>query len=204
MTAQIPVITEKPLAVCECRKFKIDTLGDHLCTCTAHSGAKKTHDWEVDQLADLFRTTHRVKTQQVVRSRGHHCGDIELTGYLVNAAGPVPLVLDLRLVHDRFGSSSDPTLNGILHYNDIDKSLNESVNDKIRKYRADYNNNPSNVVAFMPDIAGTNGRSHSDFITLLFLQAHRETDRFFATSRVQSTQSNVPWDVYRLQDQLSV
>ena len=127
MGAQIPVITEKPLAVCECRKFKIDTLGDHLCTCTAHSGAKKTHDWEVDQLADLFRTTHRVKTQQVVRSRGPHCGDIELTGYLVNAAGPVPLVLDLRLVHDRFGSSSDPTLNGILQYN-------ECVPDNFRKH----------------------------------------------------------------------
>jgi hypothetical protein len=87
--AQIPVIAEKPLVVCGCRKFKIDTLGDHLCTYT-HSGAKKDHDWAVDQLADLFRTTHRVKTQQVFKSRGQHCGDIELAGYLTNAAGPVP------------------------------------------------------------------------------------------------------------------
>jgi hypothetical protein len=124
-----------------------------LCTCTAHSGAKKDHDWEVDQLADLVRTTHRVKTQRVVKSLGQHCGDIELPGYLANAAGPVLLVLDLRLSHDRFGSSSDPTLNGRLHYNDIDKSLNEDTNDKIRKYRADYNNNPPNTVAFMPAIA---------------------------------------------------
>ena len=61
----------------------------YLCTCTAHSGAKKAHDWVVDQLADLFRTTHRVKTQQVVKSRGQHCGDIELAGYLANAADPV-------------------------------------------------------------------------------------------------------------------
>ena len=60
-------------------------LGDHL------------NDWEVDQLADLFRTTHKVKTQQVIKSRGHHCGDIELAGYLANAAGLVPLVLDLRI-----------------------------------------------------------------------------------------------------------
>ncbi len=80
----------------------------------------------------------------MVKSRGQHCGDIELAGYLANTAGPVPLVLDLRLSHDRFGSSSDPTLNGRLHYNDIDKSLNETANDKIRKYRADYNNNPPN------------------------------------------------------------
>ncbi len=87
-----------------------------MCTCTAHSGVKKTHDWVVDQLVDLFRTTHRVKTQQVVKVRGQNCGDIE---YLVNATDPVPLVLDLRLAHDRFDSSSDPTLNGRLHYTDI-------------------------------------------------------------------------------------
>ena len=49
-----------------------------MCTCTTHSGVKKDHDWVVDQLADLFRTTHRVKTQQAVKSRGQHCGDIEL------------------------------------------------------------------------------------------------------------------------------
>ena len=41
----------------------------------------------------------------------------------------------------------------------------------------------------MPAIAGTNGRLHSEFIRLLFLQAHRETDRFFAASGVQLSQS---------------
>ena len=65
-------------AACGCRKFHLDALDDHLCTCTAHLGAKKAHDWAVDQLADLFRTTHKVKTQQVVKSRGQQCGDIEL------------------------------------------------------------------------------------------------------------------------------
>jgi hypothetical protein len=104
---------------------------------------------------------------------------------------PVPLVLDLRIVHDRFGSSSDPILNGQLHYHitqDIDKSLNEAAADKIRKYRADYNKNPPNAISFMPAIASTSGRLHSEFIRLLFLQAHRETDRFFAASGVQSAQ----------------
>ncbi len=66
MGAQIPVIAEKPLVVCGCRKFQVDALGDHLYTCTAHSGTKKDHDWEVDQLPDLFRTTHKAKTHQVV------------------------------------------------------------------------------------------------------------------------------------------
>ncbi len=191
MGAQIPVIAKQPLAVCGCRKFKVDALGDHLCTCTAHSDAKKAHDWAVDQLADLFRTTHKVKTQQVVKSRGQHCGDIELAGYLANASGPVPLVLDLRVAHDRVGSSADPNpaLNGHLRYpNNLDKSLNDAAADKIRKYRADYNNNPPSAVSFMPAIASTSGRLHSEFIRLLYLQTHRETDRFFAASGVQSAQ----------------
>jgi hypothetical protein len=92
MGAQIPAIAEKPFAACGCRKFKLDALG-----CTTHWGAKKAHDWAVDKLADLFRTTHKVKTQQVVKSRGQHC-DVELAGYLANSSDPVPLVLDLRIV----------------------------------------------------------------------------------------------------------
>jgi hypothetical protein len=140
-----------------CRKFQLDPLGDHLNSCVTHSGAKKTHDWMVDQI-------------------DQH---------------PVPLVLDLRITHDRFGSSSDPSLNGNLHCpNNIDRSLNESVTDKVRKYRADYNNNPPNTVSCMPDIASTSGRLHSEFVRLLFLQTHRETDRFVATSGVQLAQSD--------------
>ena len=124
----------------------------------------------------------------MVKSRGQHCGDIELAGYLANAAGPVPLVLDLRIAHERFGSSSNPSLNGNLHY--PNRSINEAAADKIRKYRADYNQNPPSAVAFMPAIASTSGRLHSEFIRLLFLQAHRETDRFFAASGVQLAQHN--------------
>ena len=60
---------ELPLSACGYKKFVIDVLGDHVSTCTAHSGAKKAHDWEVDQIADFFHTTHKVKTQQVVRLR---------------------------------------------------------------------------------------------------------------------------------------
>jgi hypothetical protein len=111
--------------------------------------------------------------------------------YHANEADPLPLVLDLRIAHDRFGSSSDPCLNGHLHYpNDIDKSLNESATHKIRKYRADYNNNPPSTISFMPVIVSTSGRLHSEFIRLLFSQAHRETDRLFAASGVQLEQPN--------------
>ncbi len=50
--------------------------------------------------------------------------------------------------------------------NDIDRSLNEAAADKIRKYRADYNNNPPNAISFMSVIASTSGRLHSEFVRL--------------------------------------
>ena len=120
-------LSEFPLSVCGCKNFTIDSLGDHVSTCTDYSEAKKVHDWVVDQMTDLFRTTHKVKTQQVVRNRGQRCGDIDLTSYLTNVVGPVPLVLDLLIDHDRWGSTSDPSINGHLHYpNDMDRSLDEA------------------------------------------------------------------------------
>jgi hypothetical protein len=145
----------------------------------------------VDQVADFLRTTPKVKSQQVVKIRGQYCGDIELAGYVAHAVGPVPLVMDLRIAHDRVGSSTDPSLNGHLKYpNNLDQSLNDAAADKIRKYRADYNNRSPSVVSFMPAIASTSVRLHGEFVRLLFLQAHRETDRFFAASGVQLAETN--------------
>ena len=42
----------------------------------------------------------------------------------------------------------------------------------------------------MPAIASKSGRLHSEFVRLLFLQAHRETDRFFPASGVQLPQTH--------------
>jgi hypothetical protein len=103
----------------------------------------------------------------------------------------VTLVLDRRIGHNRVGSGSDPTLNGHLRYpNNLVRSLNKTVVDKIRKYHTDYNNNPPSVVSFMVVIVSTSGRLHDEFIRLLFLQDHRETDPFFATSGVQIAHSD--------------
>jgi hypothetical protein len=41
----------------------------------------------------------------------------------------------------------------------------------------------------MPAIFSTSGRVHSEFVRLLYLQAHRETDRFFGGSVVQLAQA---------------
>ncbi len=116
-------------------------------------------------------------------------GDIELGGYLQNPVGTVPLVMDLHIVHERWGSRTDPTLNGSLHYpNDSDKPLNEVATDKIRKYRVDCNNNFPNVISFMTTIVRNSGSLHGEFVRILFVQPHRETDCFFAVSGVHLPQ----------------
>jgi hypothetical protein len=82
------------------------------------------------------------------------------------------------------GSSADPALNGHLRYpNNLDQSLNDAVADKIRRYRVDYSNNPTRGVGFIPAVDSTSGSLHSEFIRILFLQTHRETDRFFCSFR---------------------
>jgi hypothetical protein len=69
--------------------------------------------------------------------------------------------------------------------------------DKLCKYHADYNFNPPRGVGFIPAIDSTSGRLHSEFIRILFLQAHRETDRFFAAAEVMSSQSDRGFFHYR-------
>ena len=129
-----PPLTEVSHSDCGCRKFSCVVLGDHVITCTAHSGVKKAHDWAVE-------------THQVDKRRGQQCGDIELVTYLSNDVGPVSLVLDLCITHECWGSSSNPSLHVHSHYpTDIDSTLNEVAADKVLQYRVDYNNRPSHVI----------------------------------------------------------
>jgi hypothetical protein len=46
--------------------------------------------------------------------------------------------------------------------------LNEAAADKVRQYRAAYNNRPSNPISLMPAIASTSGHLHCEFVRLLF------------------------------------
>ena len=125
------------------------------------------------------------------KSRGQWCGDIGLPAYLSNVTGPVSLVLDLRIPHDRWASTSNPSINGNLHYpTDIHRTLNETTTDKILQYRVDYNNRPSHAISFMTVIDSTSGCLHGEYVWLLFGQVHRGTDRFLASSGVQLAQAN--------------
>ncbi len=90
----------------------------------------------------------KVKTQQVVRSRGKRCGDIELAAFRGLSTS--------SWIHKRWGSRSNPVLNGKLHYvppPDIDKPVHDDDTAKIREYRTDYNNRPSHSISFMPAVS---------------------------------------------------
>ena len=53
----------------------------------------------------------------------------------------VRYMMDLRITHERWGSSSNRSLNEQLHYpnpSEIDRTLNEDTDDKIRSYCVDY------------------------------------------------------------------
>ncbi len=66
-----------------------------------------------------------------------------------------------------------------IYPNNLDQSLNDTAAHKLRKYRGDYNFNPTRGVSFIPTITSTCGRLHSEFIRILFSQTHRETDPCF-------------------------
>ena len=59
-----------------------------------------------------------------------------------------------------------------------DKDLDEKAASKIAKYRELYRDHRRQL-DFVPAIASTSGRIHSELLRLLFLHAHRETTRFF-------------------------
>jgi hypothetical protein len=151
--------------------------GDHTSTCTAHSGATKALDWMVGVLGPLFRTAgHTVRTQHsVTASAGQRRGDGELRSYLQDAAGRRSRVFDLSMTHDRFGSSSHVQQNGLLsHPQDLDAPLRLAAQRKINSYRQQYVVNQN--ISFLSAIVNTNTRMHGEFVRLLFLQAHRETE----------------------------
>lgn len=138
---EVPVLSSLPrhhnlpAAKCGCKKFLLDTHGDHISTCTAHSGATKAHDWMVGRLGPLFRTAgHRVRTQHGVSTSAENRqkrGDVEILNYLQDAAGSRNLVFDLAVTHDRYGSSAQPHHNGLLtHPQDLDAPLHVAARKK--------------------------------------------------------------------------
>jgi hypothetical protein len=176
-----------PLAKCGCNKHCMDFHGDHTATCTAHSGATKAHDWMVSVLGPLFRTAgHTVRTQHgVTASADQRRGDVEIRNYLRDQADSRSLVFDLSITHDRFGSSSHVQHNVLLsHPQDLDAPLRFAAQRKMKSYRQQYADNQN--ISFLPAITSTSTRMHGEFLRLLFLQAHRETEAPFTATGMPS------------------
>jgi hypothetical protein len=105
-----------------------------------------------------------------------------------------PLSLQTRL---QFGE----ILMGRIH---IFTTRNVILCGKNKTHKAD--NRPPSAVSFMPAIASTSkltsGRLHSEFVRLLFLQAHRETDPFLQLQ--EFSQRNLPVDSFTFAARLSL
>jgi hypothetical protein len=130
---------------------------------------------------------HTVLTQHGVTARaGQRCRDVEMRNYLRDQAGCRSLVFDLSITHDRYGSSSHVQQNGLLsHPQDLD--LRFAAQRKINGYRQQYADNQN--ISFLPAIVSTSSRMRCEFLPLLFLQAHRETEAH-VTAAGMSSQRN--------------
>ncbi len=119
--------------------------------------------------------THGPHAHCVTASAGQKLDDMELCSYLQDTAGSWSLVFDLSMTHDRFGSSSHVQQKGMLcHNKDIDAPLCLAAQRKINNYRQQYDDNQN--ISFLPANVSTSTRMHCEFLRLLFLQAHWETE----------------------------
>jgi hypothetical protein len=152
----------------------------------------------VSLLGPLFRTArHTVRKQHgVTASAGQRRGDVEIRNYLRDQAGSRSLVFDLVVTHERFVSSSHHQQNGLhTHPQDLDAPWRLAAQRKINKYRQQYADNQN--ISFLPAIVSTSTRMHGEFLRLLFLQAHRETEAHFTAMGLPSQQRSRPCAVGR-------
>ncbi len=79
--------------------------------------------------------------------------------------------------------------NGSLSYpQDIESTLRIAAQRKIAAYRQQYADNQN--ISFLPAIVSTSTRMHCEFLCLLFLQAHRETEAHFTAAGMSSQNNN--------------
>jgi hypothetical protein len=82
----------------------------------------------------------------------------------VYQAGSRSLAFDLRITHQRYGSSSHPLQNGHLtHPQDMDAPLHLAAQGKMNSYRQQYADNQN--ISFLPAILTTSTRMHGKFLS---------------------------------------
>ena len=69
-------------------------------------------------------------------------------------------------------------------HQDLDAPLRLAAQRKTNSYRQQYADNQN--MSFLPAIVSTSTRMHGEFLCLLFLQAHRETEAHFTATGMPS------------------
>ena len=72
----------------------------------------------------------------------------------------------------------------LTHPQDIDAPLHIAAQRKINSYRQQYADKQN--ISFLPAIVSTSTRMHGEFLRLLFLHAHRETEAHFTATGMPS------------------
>ncbi len=72
----------------------------------------------------------------------------------------------------------------LLHPQDLDAPLRIAAQREIAAYQQQYADNQN--ISFLPVIVSTSTRMHGEFLRLLFLQAHRETEAHFTADGMSS------------------
>jgi hypothetical protein len=104
------------------------------------------------------------------------------------------------------GAAASPnrTQNGSLsHPQDLDAPLHlaalRKTNGALRKTKGDRQQYADNHnISLLPAIVSTSHRMHGEFLRLLFLQAHRETEAHFTANGLPSPRTNSDMFRYRL------
>jgi hypothetical protein len=86
--------------------------------------------------------------------------------------------------------SVDVQQNGSLtHPHDSDAPLSIAAQRKLNSYWEQYDDNQN--ISFLPDIMTVSSRMHGQFLSLLFLQANRETTAHFHATGLSSQQNRL-------------
>jgi hypothetical protein len=187
--ASLPRRNQRSPALCGCKKHGMDLYSDQKLTCTAHSGATKTHAWAVGALVPLFRIAgHVVRTQQRHSKRRPTAGRRGGQELPQGCSGqPEP---GLRLVHhtrqDRQQLPRAAERVPVAQTGFRCASANGCA-AKINRYRQQYADNQN--ISFLPAIMTTCSRLHGEFLRFLFLQAHRKTRAHFNATGLPSQQN---------------
>jgi hypothetical protein len=131
----------------------------------------------VTEFGPLFRTTgHKVKTHGITLSSGLKLGDLKSSNTSQTRQDLVTwsLMLASPTIESEVAqlTSKSTALSHTLTH------LTPRSTKPLNKYRNTYANNYS--ISFLPAITSTSARMHGEFLRLLFLQAHRENEAYFA------------------------